>query len=279
MKYYLLLKIYSKNMDMNKMNSGRLSKKEQRQISELVDNYTVEDIAKKLDRSYESVDNYIKSKLKVGLTVEETAAYSLEDRPYWIELKAQFTNEELELFKYHWSKIITQFKDDVFPTEEMQVVDVIKLEILMNRCLKGNKANIDQINTYDQMLKDERSRDKDQQDHDYIINLERQLASLRASQESLNRDYRELQTKKDSMLKNMKGTREQRIKRLEDSKLSFTSWVAALMQNPELIKQYGSEMEKMRAAMSIEKGRLGEFHEFTDGQVDQPFLTPDTVKD
>ena len=41
----------------------------------------------------------------------------------------------------------------------------------MNRCLKGNKENIEQINTYDAMIKDERSRDKDQQDHDYIINL------------------------------------------------------------------------------------------------------------
>ena len=264
---------------MTQMTSGRLSKKEQRQISEMVDSYTTEDIAKKLNRSYDSIDNYIKSKLKVGLTIEETAAYSLVDRPYYKELEAQFTTEELELFKYHWSKIITQFKDDVFPTEEMQVVDVIKLEILMNRCLKGNKENIDQINTYDQMIQDERSRDKDQQDTDYILNLERQTASLRASQESLNRDYRDLSSKKESMLKNMKGTREQRIKRLEDSKQSFTSWVAALMQNPELIKQYGIEMEKMRAAMTMEKGRLGEFHEFTDGQVDQPFLTPDTVKD
>jgi len=264
---------------MTQKNKGRLSKIEQRQITEWADNYTIEDIANKLNRSYESINDYVKSKLKVGLTVEETAAYSLVDRPYYIELQAQFTDDELELFKYHWAKIISQFKDDVFPTEEMQVVDVIKLEILMNRCLKGNKENIDQIRTYDHMIKDERSRDKDQQDHDYILNLERQMASLRASQESLNRDYRDLSSKKESMLKNMKGTREQRIKRLEDSKQSFTSWVAALMQNPELIKQYGIEMEKMRAAMTVEKGRLGNFHQFTDGQVDQPFLTPDTVKD
>lgn len=264
---------------MTQKNSGRLSKIEQRKITDMIDDYTIEDIAKKLDRSYDAVNNYVKTKLKVGLTIEETAAYSLVDRPYYKKLEAQFTDDELELFKYHWSKIITQFKDDVFPTEEMQVVDVIKLEILMNRCLTGNKENIDQINTYDHMIRDERSRDKDQQDHDYIINLERQMASLKAAQESLNRDYRELSTKKESMLKNMKGTREQRIKRLEDSKQSFTSWVAALMQNPELIKQYGIEMEKMRAAMGVEKNRLGEFHEFTDGQVDQPFLTPDTVKD
>ena len=149
----------------------------------------------------------------------------------------------------------------------------------MNRCLKGNKENIEQINTYDHMIKDERSRDKDQQDHDYIINLERQVASLRASQESLNRDYRELQAKKSSMLREMKGTREQRIKRLEDSKQSFTSWVAAMMQDPERMKRYGIEMEKMRIAMKKEEERLSSFHKYEDGTVDQPFLSPETVKD
>lgn len=261
------------------MKKGRISKDEERTIARLVDSMTPEDIAKKLDRDVESITQFIKRKFKKGLTKEEFAAYSLEDRPYWIELRQQFTEDELELFKYHWSRIIAQFKDDVFPTEELQVVDVIKLEILMNRCLKGNKENIEQISTYEAMIGDERSRDKDQQDTDYIINLERQVASLRASQESLNRDYRELQAKKASMLREMKGTREQRIKRLEDSKQSFTSWVAAMMQDPERMKRYGIQMEKMRAAMKNEQERLAQFHKYDDGTVDQPFLTPDTVKD
>jgi hypothetical protein len=261
------------------MKKGRISKEEERIIGRLVNSATIEDIAKQLDRDTESVDSFVKRKFKVGLSPEDMAAYSLEDRPYWIELKAQFTYEELELFKYHWSRIISQFNDDVLPTEEFQVVDVIKLEILMNRCLKGNKENIEQINTYDKMIQDERSRDKDQQDMDYIINLERQVASLRASQESLNRDYRELQTKKATILREIKGTREQRIKRLEDSKQSFTSWVTSMMQDPELMKRYGIEMEKMRLAMKKEEERLSAFHKYEDGQVDQPFLTPDTVKD
>jgi hypothetical protein len=81
------------------------------------------------------------------------------------------------------------------------------------------------------------------------------------------------------MLREMKGTREQRIKRLEDSKQSFTSWVAQLMLNPDLIKQYGTEMEKMKAAMNKERDRLATYHTYEDGQIDQPFLTPDTVKD
>ena len=261
------------------MKTGRLSKDEKRTIDRIAQSTTVEDIAKKLDRSIDSVEKYIKENLRIGLSASEAAGYELEDRPYWTELRAQFTEDELSLFKYHWSRIISQFKDDVFPTEELQVVDVIKLEILMNRCLKGNKENIEQISTYEVMIGDERSRDKDQQDTDYIINLERQVASLRASQESLNRDYRELQAKKASMLREMKGTREQRIKRLEDSKQSFTSWVASMMQDPERMKRYGIEMEKMRAAMKKEEERLSSFHKYEDGTVDQPFLTPDTVKD
>ena len=261
------------------MKTGRLSKQEKRTITNLIQSMTVEDIAKKLDRSFDAINDFVKNELKVGLSKVEVAAYSLEDRPYWIELEAQFTFDELQLFKYHWSKIISQFKDDVFPTEEIQVVDVIKLEILMNRCLKGNKENIEQINSYDTLIREERSLDKDQQDHDNIINLERQVASLRAAQESLNRDYRELQAKKSAMLKEMKGTREQRIKRLEDSKQSFTSWVASMMQDPDLMKQYGIEMEKMRLAMIKEGERLSTLHQYEDGTVDQPFLTPDTVVD
>jgi hypothetical protein len=261
------------------MRKGRISKEEERFISRNAESMTLEDIAKSLDRDVDSVEQFMKRKLKHGLSLEEEAAFSLEDRPYWIELQSQFTNDELELFKYHWSRIIAQFKDDVFPTEELQVIDVIKLELLMNRCLKGNKDNIQQISTYETMVKDERSKDKDDQDLDYIINLERQIASLRASQESLNRDYRELQTKKASMLREMKGTREQRIKRLEDSKQSFISWVANMMQDPETMKQYGIEMEKMKMAMLKEKERLSAFHKYEDGLVDQPFLTPDTVKE
>jgi hypothetical protein len=261
-------------MDMRK---GRISKQEERFITNNIESMVVEDIAKALDRDVESVDAFVKRKLKKGISLEQAATFSLEDRPYFIELKQQFTNEELELFKYHWSRIIAQFKDDVFPTEELQVIDVIKLELLMNRCLKSNKDNIQSLSLYEDLLKTERSKDKDQQDIDYIINLERQLASLRASQESLNKDYRELQTKKASMLREMKGTREQRIKRLEDSKQSFMSWVASLIQDPETMKRYGVEMEKMRMAMAKEQERLSSYHRYEDDTVDQPFLTPDTV--
>jgi len=261
------------------MRKGRLSKKETNFIEKNVDALSVEAMADALSRDPKSIELFIKRKLKLGLSEEEEATYSLEERPYWKELGQQFTYEELELFKYHWARIISQFKDDVFPTEELQVVDAIKLELLMNRSLKQNKDNIDKISAFEGVIQQERSVDPDQQDRDYILNLERQIASLRAAQESLNRDYRDLQTKKNSMLKEMKGTREQRIKRLEDSRLTFVGWMAHLIQNPSLVKKYSVEMEKMRLAMEGERKRLSEFHTYEDGTVDQPFLTSDTIKE
>lgn len=269
------------------MKKGRISKQEESYIKDNLNN-PVDKLAKELNRTPESVAEFIKRKVARGDfeppywledNDHDTAHYNLMSRPYWDELRQQFTSDELELFKYHWVRIISQFKDDVIPTEELQVVDLIKIDILMNRALKGNKANIEQISTLENLIRLERQRDPDQIDKEAIFNMERQAASLKAAQESLNKDYRELQAKKNSMLKDMKATREQRIKRLEDSKQNFTSWMAHLMDNPQIATEYGLEMEKMRLAMEKEKEKLAAYHKYTDGGVDQPFLTPDTVQD
>lgn len=270
------------------MKTGRISKPELEYISENI-HTDYKKIAADLDRNPESVLDFIKRKVAKGelerprwmdsQSSEEQAKYDLTFRPYWIELRQQFTDEELKLFQYHWSRIISQFRDDVIPTEELQVVDLIKLELLMNRALKGNKDNIEQISALDALIAAERARDPDQVDREMLFNMERQVASLKASQESLNKDYRELQSKKNSMLKEMKATREQRVKRFEDSKSSFAGWMSYLVSNPEITQSYGVEMEKMRLAMDKEKERLGQFHKYADETVDQPFLTPDTVKD
>ena len=270
------------------MKKGRISKDEEKFIKDNIE-LGYEGLATELDRDPESVLGFIKKKIAKGdleppfwlekPTNVEQAQFDLQFRPYWVELKQQFTESELELFKYHWSRIISQFRDDVIPTEELQVVDLIKLELLMNRCLKYNKDNIEQISQFEERIRFLRDNNGAGDDMDEIFNLERQVASLRASQESLNKDYRELQTKKNSMLKEMKATREQRVKRLEDSKQSFTSWLAHLMSNPEIARAYGMEMEKMRLAMGKEKERLSHFHKYQDQLVDQPFLTPETVED
>ena len=263
------------------MKKGRFSIEERSFIEKQAEVMSVGQIAKYLNRDVVSVAAWIKD--NVGMSASQKAEISvaneLKEKPYYKELEYQFSSDELQLFQFHFKKMWSQFKDDVFHTEEMQIIDTIKLEILMNRILRSQQENQREIDTIDRLAREEKSRDKDQRDMDLIINLERQISMLRASQETLSKDYKDLQARKATMLKDLKGTREQRIKAIEDSKQTFASLVKKIATNPDYRTRIGIDMEKMRLAVEREKEQLSEYFEFNDGNVDQPFLTSETVKD
>lgn len=261
------------------MKKGRFSVEEMSFIEANAEVLSIEQISQQLDRDPESVHEWISKKIGFSAKQKQEAAVAneLKGKPYYRELKHQFTEDELEMFEFHFKKMWSQFKDDVFHTEEMQIIDTIKLEILMNRILRSQQENQNEISTYERLVQQEKAVDKDQRDMEYIIQLERQVAVLRASQETLSRDYKDLQTRKATMLKDLKGTREQRIKAIEDSRETFASLVKQIATDGEFRQRIGLEMEKMRLAMQNEKQRLSEYHQYDDGTIDQPFLTPETL--
>tara|TARA_Y100000114_G_C11687654_1_gene291917 strand:- start:131 stop:934 length:804 start_codon:yes stop_codon:yes gene_type:complete len=263
------------------MKKGRLSKEDMSFIEAKAEVLSPESIAEHLDRDPDSIRDWIKRNVGFSASQKKEAAVAneLKEKPYYKELSNQFSGEELDMFEFHFKKMWSQFKDDVFHTEEMQIIDTIKLEILMNRILKSQHENQQEIILAERLVREEKSVDKDQRDMDVIINLERQVAVLRASQETLSKDYKDLQARKATMLKDLKGTREQRVKAIEDSKLTFASLVKKIATDPQYRSDLGIEMEKMRLAMENEKERLSEYMSFNDGQVDQPFLTAETVKE
>jgi hypothetical protein len=260
---------------------GRLSKADWDYIEANSEKLSPEKIAENLGRTVESVEKYLK-KLGKSFNKHEAfavqAEYDIKSRPYWKELKAQFSEDELELFLYHWKQIIAQFRKDVLATEELQIVDTIKLEVLMNRALREQQESMERVRVLEAEIDLERARDSDQQDKEMIFNMERQIASLRAAKESLSREFKDLQTKKASMYKDLKATREQRIEKLESNKQTLSSLVNKILRTPEFYEQEGKALEKMRLAMEKEKERLSDYHTYADGTIDQPFLTPETIK-
>lgn len=263
------------------MKKGRFSVDEMSFIEAQAEVLSPDQIAEKLDRDPASIRDWIEKNVGFSASQKKEAAVAneLKAKPYYRELSNQFSAEELEMFEFHFKKMWSQFKDDVFHTEEMQIIDTIKLEILMNRILKSQMDNQQEVLMNERLVQDEKARDKDQRDMDLIINMERQIAILRASQETLSKDYKDLQARKATMLKDLKGTREQRIKAIEDSKLTFASLVKKIATDPSYRNHIGIEMEKMRLATEKEKERLSEYSNYEDGIVDQPFLTSETVKE
>ena len=264
------------------MKTGRLSKAEWHYIEENADTMSPEEIAANLDREVEPVIKYLK---RIGKTSNKTQAlvvqaeYDIKSRPYWKELKLQFSEDELELFLYHWKQIIAQFRKDVLATEELQIVDTIKLEVLMNRALREQQQSMNTVREIEVEINKEKEKPSERQDKEMVFSMERQVASLRAAKEALSREYKDLQTKKSGMYKDLKATREQRIQKLENNKSTMAGLIEKVLRDPDFFEEQGKYIEKMRMALEKEKERLSDYHKYEDGTVDQPFITPDTVKD
>lgn len=261
-----------------KLKMGRFSKKEVAFIKGNVEKLTVEEISKKLCRSVDSVYDWIER--NVGFSEAEKKEVEvnneLKSKPYYMELTHQFSPEELRMFEFHFKKMWSQFRDDVFHTEEMQIVDTIKLEILMNRILRQKQATVTKISDIDWEISREKELGEDG-DLAIINNLERQRAALVASQEVLSKDYKELQSRKAAMLKELKGTRQQRIQEIESSKDTFASLIKNLTTDINFRKEVGLEMEKMRIAAEKERARLSSLIKYEDDRYDRPLLNGDSV--
>ena len=174
------------------MKKGRFSVEEKAFIEAKAEVLSPEAIASELDRDPDSIRDWIGKHIGFSPTQKKEAevANELKSKPYYKDLDSQFSPEELEMFEFHFKKMWSQFRDDVFHTEEIQIIDTIKLEILMNRILKSQRANQQGIAETERVILAEKCRDIDQRDMDLVINLERQVAILRASQETLSKDYK-----------------------------------------------------------------------------------------
>jgi hypothetical protein len=255
---------------------GPWSKEEKQYIAEKCSTMTALEIAGHLQRNSDAVVKYIKENHANSFTeTARGAEYDIKRSPVWYDLERQFTKEELNMFLFHWGRIISQFRDDVYPTEEMQVIDTIKLEILMNRCLSQQQGCMNDIRALEKQLLWERGQDP--KNVAEIGNLERQISILRAAQESINSDFKDMLNRKNGILKEMKATRDARIKHLESNKHNFLSIIRRIVEDREFRSRIGKDMEKMRLATNVEYERLSEYHQYVDGTLDQPILTPENL--
>lgn len=270
------------------MRTGRLDLVEQQFIKSNVEEKSVEEIALHLNRDPKSILLWIKK--NIGFSDDEKkearAFNELKENGYWKELAAQFDEQELETFSFHWGKLWAQFGDDVFHTEEIQIIDAIKLQLLMNRCLRFQYKNMEQIEQLESMVAKCNEEIEDNiGDREYvqgkmveIANYERQIAVLAASNEAVSRDYKTYLEKKNDIIRALKGTRDQRLKNIEDnSRQSFGGLVKKLIADTDFRNKVGIDMEKMRLAIDKERERLARPHTYVNGEIDQPFFTADTV--
>ena len=107
-----------------------------------------------------------------------------------------------------------------------------------------------------------------------LTNLETQLSFARNSIANYTNEYTKLLGEQQKISKDLKATREQRIKRIEDGK---SSWVGLIrmLEDEELREKQGREMEILKLATTKAQDNLKTLHTYADQSVDQPFLIPE----
>ena len=209
-------------------------------------------------------------------TEQQIQQYALSAKPFWKELHKQFSANELVLAQYYWFELSNQFGDDITPTEELQMIDIITVQVLINRNLQERQEAQKQLNDVQKRLDQEFAHPPDEQRGDFINELHNQLNFGSAGQQARTGEYKNLLEKKQQLMKDVKGTRDQRYKEIKDSKDTFFTWIKA--HNDKKLRQEEAHiMELNKIAMTKEQERLGEYHTYLDGALDRPLLNHETV--
>jgi len=257
---------------------GKLSVDEMNFIRQNCFNLSIEQIAENLNRTTAPVQKFIdKENLKMrNMTDDEHLLVELRGRYYFQELKKQFNDSELIFFEHQWIDYFRQFSEDVTHTEEMEILEVIRTEVLINRGMEDRQEVMKNIERLNQLIEDEMDKPAPAQDMQAIASFQTQLGAAISSKSAYINEHEKLLTKKERLLKDLKGTREQRKRNADDAKTNFSSWLRQL-DDKELRVKEGFDMEVHKVAAEKALHKLSQYHEYEDGTVDQPILNADTL--
>ena len=258
---------------------GQLSLDEEQFIRDNIASLSLEEIADAINRNIAPVKRYIEeNSLLLSNNDDKQLRQKLYCKTFWPEIKRQFDADsgELQYFEDTWVSLIKQFREDVLPAEELQIKQFITIDILINRSMKERKRHITETEKLQKQVDKEYDKPENERDIAKLANLETQLSFARNSIANYTNEYTKLLNEQQKISKDLKATREQRIKRIEDGK---SSWVGLIrmLEDEDVREKEGKEMEILKIATEKAKNQLSQYHSYQDNVIDRPFLTPDTV--
>ena len=255
----------------------------QQEIDFVARNYklmTIDEMAAAMNRSDKVVMTIVrKVQDETGDISGDRTRFVLKRRSFYKQLQQQMSEIELEKFEEEWNLFIKQFKYDILPTEEYQLISAITCTIMIDRNLIERKRWNDELERIDaelDMLYNMPPIDRGIEDNQRILALEQEKTSLRASFQYNSKERIEIEKQRESYMRSLKGTRDQRIDKSTDLATTWPDLVRKLEARDQQ-EQLTREAGLLHLAGQKEKDRLAHYHTYQDGMVDQPLLNSETV--
>jgi hypothetical protein len=270
-------------MDTVERKRGKLSAEEEALIRQNVELLPAQKIAMMINRTEETVQKFIRQNSLISSSMDDKEATKvalrakLHTRDYWLEVLKQFSESELEFFESLWTELMIQFREDVLFSEELELKQYITLEIFINRNVEEQKRARLDVERIQKELDKEYAKPGEDRDMPLINNLEGQLSFARTAIPAYASEYVKLLDKRGAVTNSLKATRDQRVKKIEDSKSSWAGFIKAL-DDEAFRERIGDDAELNKIARDAAEERLAEYHTFVDGKIDRPLLNADTIE-
>lgn len=272
-----------------KRKRGPFSRADVRAITEAIGKgEDVAAIAKRLHRTEETIQAWVEINLDrkpvSGADGRGEILKALRQTRAWHQLREEFDFQEVLVFEEKFVDLVSQFREDVTPTEQTQVFHLIKVELLMSRVLVERKHCRELAERYEKIINKRLKAAAPDGDlakvpvaeKDILGDFERRIEQARAKEQSRAPEYAKLEEKHQSIIKDLKATRDQRLSRIESGKDTFLGLLRKLSNEDER-KRESRQMELMRLAGEREASRLASPTTYADGAVDLPILSADTI--
>lgn len=261
-----------------KARTGRLTVEEMAYIKKNLGTSSVEEIALNLNRSPEAI-------IKVRDDLFGVSHYdireNLKNSTEWGQIKKELTKEEHGIFEEKYVKLMGQFAKDLLPTEESQIHELIRFEILVHRKMVDVKRASEQAAMLQEELFDLRKQPASEDTRAQIRYVQDQLYQTNGMSNSAMSEVRELHKRSEAILKNLKGTRDQRLKNVEERNKTLVDVIKNLEERDYKEKE-GRYINLMKEATKKERLRLSKMHDYgasinKPGIIDRPILNSETV--
>jgi len=260
---------------------GPLSLDEKKKIEVMAETKSDEEIATLLKRSVKQIATYKNDYMSNApvLVVKRSEAEEfkreLHAQADWSEVERSFTPTEILFYENDYVNYRQQFKD-MTATELKQLHHLITLDILMGRHMQSRMKTEGDTERLERLLRQMYDRPESEQNIDMIANMESQIQACRSASNAKTKEYKDLLDKHQSLLKDLKSTRDQRIKNLED-RGKFVVFLKQL-EDEERRLNISEIIGLEDLGVEKERERLSQYHTYMDGGVDRPLLTPESVE-
>jgi len=263
---------------------GKLSNEEVDYINTHHNKDSVDEMAASLNRTPETIQRFLETSGLVSnadspdIYTKSLLKNKLMSRAYYGEIKKQFSPDEMRVFEEQWIELVMQFKEDVLYSEEIVLKDWLTLDILMARALKERKECEIALEQVKKDYDHEFAKGDGIRDTNLLMQIDMRRAGLENSLVAYTKEHMSLLGEVKHIVKSLKANRDERIKRIEDSK---TSWIGLLraLQDPTFRSEIAEEIELVRISKDKVREELSRQHQYADGRYDKPFLTPETVEE